>query len=406
MAVDQLWRENTADHNAVQYRQMLDGLAGWRPHAHGAAATSGDRNGGVLHPDACEVTERGAGANMSVDVAVGGAILWGTAGSGSTYRGAYFAYIDAVENVAISAADATNPRIDLVGLRIRDTAYAEAANDVAVVVVTGTPAGSPAEPSVPDNFLTLARVDVPALDTAIGNAQITDRRKQWVANGGVIRVANATDLAAIPNPWDGQVALVASDSGAGNQPTIRHYNGANAAWEALGWASRSWTFIAEALPNAATVSFTSIPATFRDLRIILHARGNAAVTAGFVILRINSDTGGNYDDVYHGEVSASGAQHNYSEGSTSYNSFPIPGTSGTANRAGSGEMLFANYRGTTFQKSLCVQGGFNDGGVGHQIYNKHGGFRSTSAISRIDLHFNAISTGFVNNSVFTLEGRR
>lgn len=225
MAVDALWRENAVDHNAVQYRQMMAGLAGWRPRTLGGSATSGTANGGVLGPvpsattGPLAVTERGAGANMSVDVAVGGAMVGGTAGAGSAHRGDYFAYCDATENVVITASDPTNPRIDLVGIRIRDTAYGEADNVPVITVVTGTAAGVPAEPAVPDNFLTLARVDVPAADTAIGAAQITDRRRPWTALGGTI--VRATD-ATLPTVdlWNGMVALVLAHASYGNKPML------------------------------------------------------------------------------------------------------------------------------------------------------------------------------------------
>lgn len=178
MTVDRLWVENAADHNAVQYRQMLAMFAGTKLRALGGTATSGTGNGGVSETDALKVTQRGAGANMSVDVATGGCTVGGTS---SAERGDYFVQNDAVANVVISASDPTNPRIDIVGVRIRDTAYGEAADDVAIMVVTGTPAASPAEPTLPANFLSLARVDVAAGASSITNANITDRRVVWSA---------------------------------------------------------------------------------------------------------------------------------------------------------------------------------------------------------------------------------
>lgn len=110
------------------------------------------------------VSERAAGANLSVDVATG--VAW--------IRGHYFKS-DAVENLAISAAHATLGRIDRVIVRVDFTA-----NTVALAVLEGTAAASPAAPSLTQNTSTweisLAQVSVPATDTTIANAQITSER--------------------------------------------------------------------------------------------------------------------------------------------------------------------------------------------------------------------------------------
>jgi hypothetical protein len=44
--------------------------------------------------------------------------------------------------------------------------------------------------------------------------------------------------------------------------------------------------------SAATVTFGSIPATYRDLIVIL--TGTVVTTTNYVIIRLNGDTGGNY----------------------------------------------------------------------------------------------------------------
>src|SRR4051812_21268268 len=64
------------------------------------------------------VSQRGAGANMSVDVAIGRA-LYQITNSHLTPSKTYKVYhdSDAVENVLIAAADATNPRIDIIVMK-------------------------------------------------------------------------------------------------------------------------------------------------------------------------------------------------------------------------------------------------------------------------------------------------
>jgi hypothetical protein len=145
------------------------------------------------------VTQRGAGANMSVDVLAGGAFI---AGTENALQGTYHVTNDATVNVVVSAADATNARKDLVILRVRDSFYSGGSNDAQLVYLVGTPAGSPVEPD-PDalgyeNYIVLAMVDVPATDTTIANAQITDRRTRAAALGGVITCTSATQPASPP----------------------------------------------------------------------------------------------------------------------------------------------------------------------------------------------------------------
>lgn len=69
-------------------------------------------------------------------------------------------------NVTITAADATNPRFDLVVVDDAGTKTATA----------GTPAASPVFPAIPTDRVVLAAVYVPANDTAIESGQIVDKR--------------------------------------------------------------------------------------------------------------------------------------------------------------------------------------------------------------------------------------
>jgi hypothetical protein len=160
--------------------------------------------GGIVATGDLAVTENGT-PNMSVNVATGIVVIPGTE---ATYQGVYVAENRGALNVAISPANATNPRKDLIVARIRDAAYSGATNSAAIEVVTGVPAVSPAEPAIPSNSWVLAMVDVPANDTAITNSQITDRRSsqsgqqgQAASLGGVI-VCTST---AMPPHVEGRV---------------------------------------------------------------------------------------------------------------------------------------------------------------------------------------------------------
>ena len=160
MALDNvLWLENAgAVYNAVEYRHLAAALLG---------PTSG-----VLSPNDLKVTQRGAGANMSVDVAAGDAAIFGT--ESSPEQGCYYAHSSAVTNLVIAAADA-GPRYDRIVAKVQDSDYSGGTNTVSIVVVNGT-AVRPAEPALPANCVELARVLVPAGSSSVVTANIVDRR--------------------------------------------------------------------------------------------------------------------------------------------------------------------------------------------------------------------------------------
>lgn len=141
-------------------------------------------SGDVL--EGLSVSQRGAGANMSVDVAVGDALIRRSDGS---Y--AHPVFNDAVYNQVISAADGSNPRRDIIVIYVDygqtpSTAVSNNTNGVVKIkVVNGTPAGSPVDPNAAaiqssvgagNPYSILARVRVPAGQTSINNSLIDDLR--------------------------------------------------------------------------------------------------------------------------------------------------------------------------------------------------------------------------------------
>ncbi len=145
------------------------------------------------------VSERGAGANMSVDVALGKALIEITntnVAHGKTYK-VYFDS-DATENISITTADGTHPRIDRICLRVDVVTdpNGNASNIAIIEAIAGTPAGSPSAPSEPSNAITLALVSVPASDTTISTGQITDSRTYAdIASTILANIARADTLA-------------------------------------------------------------------------------------------------------------------------------------------------------------------------------------------------------------------
>lgn len=84
--------------------------------------------------------------------------------------------------IAVAAADPTNPRIDLIVLRL-----SWAANSIVIAAVTGTPAATPAAPALTQTDGTtweipLAQVLVDAAAVTIAAAKVTDIRQFAVRN--------------------------------------------------------------------------------------------------------------------------------------------------------------------------------------------------------------------------------
>ena len=147
------------------------------------------RTSGVLSSADLQVTQSSVPA-MSVQIAAGWGVILGTYQS---LMGAYQFTNDAAATATIAAADPTNPRIDLICITVSDAYYTGATNQVAINVVTGTPAGSPSAPATPTNSIVLARVAVAALATTIVNANITDYRTRAGTVTGFIPSAIAAN---------------------------------------------------------------------------------------------------------------------------------------------------------------------------------------------------------------------
>lgn len=158
-------------HPAQNMRQLVSALVGQDVETFVGGVSATGPGHGLVRSGHLAVSEKSGTPNMSVDVAAGMALI---TGDQSLAQGVYVFTNDATVNLAIATADATNPRKDLVVAQVRDNDEdAGGNNDMRLAVVTGTPAGSPADPTVPDGCLVLARVEVDALASSIVNADIT-----------------------------------------------------------------------------------------------------------------------------------------------------------------------------------------------------------------------------------------
>lgn len=248
--------ETALSHSAELFRRTLQsglpfGSAGGVVPATPAA--SANITAGIAGCSDLQITAPASG--MSVNISAGQVIVPGSLGSGSGYgigkgygypvvttnggsvptiasnahatqiqlttQGAYYCYSDnssGAVNLAISAANASNPRIDVVGAQVEDSAYSGSNNDWKLTVITGTAAASPTIPSFPASFVPLALVWVPAASTNVVNGNILDLRvaynrdpfnvsmsltnPQSVANGAQSTVNFDTVISDVTAGWN------------------------------------------------------------------------------------------------------------------------------------------------------------------------------------------------------------
>jgi hypothetical protein len=162
------------------------------------------------------------------------------------------------------------------------------------------------------------------------------------------------------------------------------------AWTPIAWQSIS--------TNTATVSFTSIPQTYTHLRLVISAVGN--FTSGQRLwCNFNSDTGGNYNQLYgygYGSGGNSGQLMNLSNGWLSYATY-----AGINDRMVSIADIY-DYSATNKHKMLFTRN--NDKyAPGVEILGMR--WADTSAITRIDFVLDTASgASFAANTTFALYG--
>ena len=163
---------------------------------------------------------------MTADLGIGRAIVQGAAP-----QGAYPVAVTEPEPLVFTDGDPSNPRTDLVVLRIYDAAHDDSGQvQAAVEILPGTPAAAPEPPPTPDGALPLYLVTVPE-GTSAGTGGIdfteatTDLRAAVVALGGI----NPSDTG------DGTYRAQYRDNGRG----LQRWTGS--AWSGIAAEVAPWT---------------------------------------------------------------------------------------------------------------------------------------------------------------------
>jgi hypothetical protein len=152
--------------------------------------------------------------------------------------------------------------------------------------------------------------------------------------------------------------------------------------------------------NASTVTFASIPQTYKHLQLRTVSRINATGDFSIDFMRINSSSGTYrvHNLSANGSAVASGTETDsylrFAAGSTTLN-FP---TGAFATNV----IDILDYSSTAKNKTLRRLGGFIDGSLRAQVYLTSGLYISTTAVTRIDLSVNEYLAG----SRFSLYGIR
>lgn len=150
--------------------------------------------------------------------------------------------------------------------------------------------------------------------------------------------------------------------------------------------------------GAASIDFTSIPATYTDLLIKISGRCTGGGAFGGVYIAFNGSSA-NYSLTYLGIASTSAASYTRSAFGVNH-LFYIPSTSATANTFGNGEIYIPNYTSANF-KSLSAEGANEDNATAIYEGISAGLWSQTAAINQLTF---TTSGSFTQYSTATLYG--
>lgn len=135
---------------------------------------------------------------------------------------------------------------------------------------------------------------------------------------------------------------------------------------------------------SGTLTFASIPATYKNLLLAIMGRSSDGQPAREVRLQFNADTGGNYQGTY---TLVAGTTSSTGFFDTTYSFLgQVAAATATANFPGALHVLIPDYAATVFYKTLQVSAGWATGtGNNANSQEGFGVWRDTAAITQIDL---------------------
>lgn len=173
------------------------------------------------------------------------------------------------------------------------------------------------------------------------------------------------------------------------------------------WGDPVGAVIAETILSSpsGSITFSSVPSTFTSLVLVYQCRGSDVVQQSELRVRLNGDSGSNYNSQLvagNNTTAFAAVQSSGTYGHAGY----ITASLATAGYSSSGSVEIPNYTGTTFFKNAIYQTtrDVNGAGVNMVHYRGHIVWKSTTAVSSITLTLNGGQ--FVTGSFFKLYGIR
>lgn len=155
--------------------------------------------------------------------------------------------------------------------------------------------------------------------------------------------------------------------------------------------------------SAASVTFSSIPGTYRHLKLVVSTRGDTAATSTYVTARYNGDSGANYDNQEDvGSNFSAGAAQGINDNVAIFGQ--CAANTASVGACGVFEVDIPDYRGTTFWKQATSSGMLSTGTGSGTMSAKQwtSRWRNTSAITSIVI--TPAAGNFVTGSTFSLYG--
>lgn len=154
--------------------------------------------------------------------------------------------------------------------------------------------------------------------------------------------------------------------------------------------------------STTSVSFTSIPQTYQDLRLVTSHRISSTTGGDYLAIRFNSDTSSSYLTFrWFGANSVGTLSNNYGHiGNTG------GGTQVNSSAFGISEADILSYSVSGVNKSWLYENGMTDNDTDIAYFMGVGSWTNTSAITRIDILAGTTGGNFTAGSTFSLWGTR
>ena len=157
--------------------------------------------------------------------------------------------------------------------------------------------------------------------------------------------------------------------------------------------------------GSASITFSSIPDTYKHLQVRALIRSTVSAGSFDVLMRFNGDTGNMYTGTQlYGDGAGTGNQNGLNGGVASSNAYPFYtiGDTGQSNVFGPGILDVIDYTNTGKYKVWKSLEGFDQNGSGGHILLRAGSYISLNAISSIT--FTPDAGSFKENTHFALYG--